>query len=264
LLGLANTQSESALYGVFARGMRTWNQLGRRVKRGEKGIMILATMITKCRQKPEANLPPEESDERKPVLRGFRNVYVWDEAQTEGAALPTLGETTGEVGGYLDRLREFVLARDIQLEYREDIRPALGISYGGRIALLPGQSQAEEFTALVHETTHEFLHHAQRHTDQTVRETEAEAVAFVVARAVGLNASTSVAYIQLYHGDAELLIESLEIVQQTASLILSAIQAEESRPSASHLPNASIFSTGAAPSAAPVVLTMRSLAGQIG
>jgi hypothetical protein len=89
-------------------------------------------------------------------------VYVSDEAQTEGAPLPTLGETTGEVGVYLDRLREFVTARAIGLEYREDIRPALGMSYGGRIALLPGQSKPEEFTALVHETTHEFLHHAHR------------------------------------------------------------------------------------------------------
>jgi hypothetical protein len=227
-------------------GMRTWNQLGRRVKRGEKGIMILAPMIAKRRPKPEETLTPEQNHDRKPVLRGFRHVYVWDEAQTEGAPLPTLGETTGEVGVYLDRLRDFVLARGILLEYREDIRPALGISYGGRIALLPGQSQAEEFTALVHETTHEFLHHAGRHTDQTVRETEAEAVAFVVARAVGLNAYTSVAYIQLYRGDAELLIESLEIVQQTASLILSAIHPEESRASVPQSSNSSIPSTEAA------------------
>jgi antirestriction protein ArdC len=220
-------------------GMRIWNQLGRRVKRGEKGIMILAPMITKYRQKPQEHLATEESDDRKPVLRGFRHVYVWDEAQTEGAALATLGETTGEVGNYLDRLREFVLSRGISLEYREDIRPALGISYGGRIALLPGQSQAEEFTALVHETTHELLHHAGQHTGQTVRETEAEAVAFVVARAVGLNASTSICYIQLYHGDAELLIESLEIVQQTASLILSALHSDEIRTPASQLLNSS-------------------------
>jgi antirestriction protein ArdC len=231
-------------------GMRTWNQLGRRVKRGEKGILILAPMITKHRRQPERNLTPDETAERKPVLRGFRHVYVWDEAQTEGAPLATLGETTGEVGTHLDRLREFVAARGICLEYREDIRPALGISYGGRIALLPGQSKAEEFTALVHETTHEFLHHAERPTDQTVRETEAEAVAFVVARAVGLNASTSVSYIQLYHGDAELLIESLQIVQQTASLILSAIAAQESGASASPLPSSSILSTEAPPSGA--------------
>jgi hypothetical protein len=85
-----------------------------------------------------------------------------------------------------------------------------------------------------------------------VPETEAEAVAFVVAKAIGLNASTSVAYIQLYQGDAELLIESLEIVQQTASLILSAIQPpDELRTSASLSPCSSFPNTEAAPCAAP-------------
>jgi hypothetical protein len=43
-----------------------------------------------------------------------------------------------------------------------------------------------------------------------------------------LNPNTSASYIQLYHGNAELLMESLEMVQQTASVILAAIQTEES------------------------------------
>jgi type IV secretory pathway TrbD component len=187
-------------------GMRTWNELGRRVKRGEKGIAILAPMIGKNRKKREQE--NEETDSNTSALLGFRRVYVWDEAQTEGAPLPTLGETTGEVGEYHDRLREFVSSRGIALEYSEDIAPALGISYGGRIALLPGQTKAEEFAALVHETAHEFLHKAERRTatTKTVRETEAEAVAFVVAKAIGLNANTSASYIQIYHGNAELLM----------------------------------------------------------
>jgi antirestriction protein ArdC len=207
-------------------GMRAWNELGRRVKRGEKGIAILAPMIGKSRKKREET---EDTDTNKTALLGFRRVYVWDEAQTEGAPLPTLGETTGEVGEYLDRLREFVSSRGIALEYSEAIAPALGVSYGGRIALLPGQTKAEEFTALVHESAHEFLHKAERRTKttKTVRETEAEAIAFVVSKAIGLSANTSASYIQLYHGNAELLMESLEMVQQIAGVILSAIQPEE-------------------------------------
>jgi antirestriction protein ArdC len=210
-------------------GIRTWNELGRRVKRGEKGIAILAPMITKNRKKREQS-ETEETDTNKSALLGFRRVYVWDEAQTEGAPLPTLGETTGETGEYHDRLREFVSSRGIALEYSEDIAPALGVSYGGRIALLPGQTKAEEFTVLVHETAHEFLHRAEPRTasSKTLRETDAEAVAFVVAKAIGLNPNTSASYIQLYHGNAELLMESLEIVQQTASVILAAIQTEGS------------------------------------
>ena len=58
-----------------------------------------------------------------------------------------------------------------------------------------------------------------------MRETEAEAVAFVVGKAVGLiNDNASASYIQLYHGNASLLAESLEVIQQTASVILAALE----------------------------------------
>ena len=84
----------------------------------------------------------------------------------------------------------------------------MGVSYGGKIVLLPGQSKAEEFSTLVHELAHEMLHKADRRTTttKTVRETEAEAIAFVVGKAVGLQTGTASAdYIQLYHGNASLL-----------------------------------------------------------
>ena len=70
------------------------------------------------------------------------------------------------------------------------------------------------------------LHRGNRRTLTTkrVRETEAEAVAFVVCKAVGLqNGTSSQDYIQLWHGDANLLRESLEAVQQTAAVILGAV-----------------------------------------
>ena len=114
-----------------------------------------------------------------------------------------------------------------KLAYNENITPALGMSYGGRIALLPGQCKAEEFSTLVHETAYELLHKAERRTatTETVRETEAEAVAFVVGKAVGLlTGSASADYIQLYHGNASLLAGSLEVIQQTASVILAALE----------------------------------------
>jgi hypothetical protein len=59
-------------------GMRTWNELGRRVKRGEKGIAILAPMIAKNRKKDSPKSATEESDPNKSALLGFRRVYVWD------------------------------------------------------------------------------------------------------------------------------------------------------------------------------------------
>ncbi len=54
-------------------------------------------------------------------------------------------------------------------------------------------------------------------------------MAFVVSKAIGLATSTASAdYISLYHGNAALLTESLEAVQQTSSVILAAITVEES------------------------------------
>jgi hypothetical protein len=208
-------------------GMWTWNQLGRRVKKGEKGIAILAPIIAKTRNnKTEI----EGEDSNKPSLLGFRKVYVWDQSQTEGAPLPEMQKVTGEAGVYLDRLREYVIAQGITLEYNESIAPALGAALGTTIRILPGQTQPEEFSTLVHELAHLMLKHSERRTatTKTVRETEAEAIAFVVGKSVGLTTSTASSdYISLYHGNAALLTESLELVQQTSAVILAAIQTEE-------------------------------------
>ena len=58
-----------------------------------------------------------------------------------------------------------------------------------------------------------------------MRESEAVAVAFVVGKAVGLvTGNASADYIQLYHGNASLLAESLEVIQKTASVILAALE----------------------------------------
>ena len=136
-------------------------------------------------------------------------------------------EMSGEVGENRARLISFINKQNIELVFTENIAPALGISYGGRIAILPGRSEAEEFSTLVHELAHEMLEHAKRRTTTTkvVRETEAESIAFVVGKAVGLNTGTASAdYIHLYHGNASLLAESLEVIQQTSAAILAALQ----------------------------------------
>jgi hypothetical protein len=207
-------------------GFWTWKNLGRSVKAGSKGIRILAPIVG-VRRKKDEEAEKDITKQNTRVLLGFRNAYVFDVSQTDGIDLPELREVTGDPGENIDRLAAFLKAQGIQLVYNEKIAPALGMSYGGRIAILPGQSKAEEFSTLVHETAHELLHKAERRTatTKTVRETEAEAVAFVVGKAVGLVAGTASAdYIQLYHGNASLLAESLEVIQQTASVILAALE----------------------------------------
>ncbi len=216
-------------------GIRTWNELGRFVKKGEKGIQILAPIVGHRRSKEAVEQEQGGSQEAKPasVLIGFRAVYVFDYVQTEGTDLPEFEHgVTGEVGDRRERLIAFLDGQNIKLEYNEKIAPALGVSYGGRIALLPGQSKAEEFTTLVHETAHELLHKAERRTmtTATVRETEAEAVAFIVGQAIGLEMGTASSdYIQMYAGNAALLTESLEVIQRTSAVILGAILAEDAK-----------------------------------
>jgi len=213
-------------------GLRTWNSLGRFVLRGEKGIFILAPLVgRKDLQKDAQKDAARTSDAKETVtqLLGFRGVYVFDVSQTEGKDLPALTEVQGDVSGYRERLVSFVEGRGIALNYSEKIGLAKGLSFGGKITLLSGMQPAEEFSTLTHEIAHELLHKGDRRTLTTkqVRETEAEAVAFVVCQAIGLETgSASADYIQLWHGDANLLRESLMAVQQTAAVILGGIAPE--------------------------------------
>jgi hypothetical protein len=135
-------------------GLYAWNQLGRKVRKGERGIRILAPVIGVCRKKG-AEAQKDIRTQNQAVLIGFRSAYVFDVCQTEGKDLPELSErVTGSVGEYRERLLDFIAAQGIRLEFKESIAPALGISYGGRIAILPGQGAAEEFSTLVHELAH--------------------------------------------------------------------------------------------------------------
>lgn len=207
-------------------GMYAWNQLGRRVKKGEKSIRILAPIIG-VRRKSKEEAEKDITKQNVPVLVGFRSTSVFDVSQTEGKELPEMRQIKGDVRENLDLLRAFIQKQGIDLVFTENIAPALGMSYGGRIALMPGQSRAEEFSTLVHEVAHEMLHKAERRTATTkaVRETEAEAIAFVVGKAVGLEPGTASAdYIHLYHGNASLLAESLEVIQKASAVILAALE----------------------------------------
>jgi antirestriction protein ArdC len=203
-------------------GFHAWLKLRRYVRKGEKGIVILAPMVG--RKKSDDRLTEDEQTR----LFGFRAAHVFDVSQTEGEPLPEFATIKGEPKDYTDRLERFVASRSIALEYDSAITPAKGTSSGGKITLLPDLSAAEHFATLAHETAHELLHRGDRRsqTTRTVRETEAEAVAFVVCEAIGLDTNTASAdYIGLYSGDKATLAESLHFIQSTAAVILTAITA---------------------------------------
>jgi antirestriction protein ArdC len=209
-------------------GFHTWHKLGRHVRKGEKGIAIFAPVL---RQKREPENGTEHSVEE--VLLGYRTAAVFDVSQTEGKALPSIAKVHGDARRYGDRLAAYALSLGIRLEYSESIRPAHGISEGGKITLLPDLSSAERTAVLAHELAHEILHHQPRRaaTTETVRETEAEAVAYVVCQAIGLETGTAAAdYIQLHRGDAKLLLESLNYVRLAAGRILDGILEDRSLP----------------------------------
>jgi antirestriction protein ArdC len=213
-------------------GFHAWLAFGRHVRKGEKGIAILAPIIRKY--KAEAD-QPEGRSSIEPIrhLVGFRSAYVFDIAQTEGQDLPEFATVHGNPAQYLEHLKALTASHSITLDYDASIAPAKGVSQGGRVTLMPDLPAAEEFSTLVHELAHEKLHHTDRRADttKTIRETEAEAVAFVVCQAIGLDAKTAAAdYIKLYNGDRATLSASLQFIQSTATEILTALEVNTQSP----------------------------------
>jgi len=208
-------------------GFRAWQRLGRHVKKGEHGIAIMAPIV--CRRRAEADDSDESDNTDDELVTTFKTAYVFDISQTEGKPLPEFARAQGDPGGCLERLEGFVAERGIRLERHESLRMAEGVSTGGTILLKASLAPAEEFSVLVHELSHEMLHQhpADRPKEKTVREAEAEAVAYVVCQGIGLDVNTASSdYIQLYDGDKKTLMQSLERIQRTAAEILEVVAAE--------------------------------------
>jgi hypothetical protein len=197
-------------------GYGTWQRMGRHVRRGEKAIRILAPIVW---------TDPDDKEGRARIV-AFKTACVFDVSQTEGRPLPAFAAVGGNPGAHLARLKGFAQTLGISLEYSDETGGADGMSLGGRIVLKAGLSPAEEFAVLAHEIAHELLHVKagfQSH-EKTVRETEAEAVAFVVCQAIDLETNTAASdYIQLYRGDKDTLLASLEHIQQAAATIIKGV-----------------------------------------
>ena len=66
-------------------GLYTWNQLGRQVKKGERGIRILVPIVG-VRRKPEEEVEKDITEQNRPMLVGFRNAYVFDPKDPENSS----------------------------------------------------------------------------------------------------------------------------------------------------------------------------------
>lgn len=206
-------------------GFWTWKKLGRYVKKGEKGIAIMAPIIAK------RTIEQYDKERKEQILLAFKPAYVFDISQTEGKQLPEHSIVKGDPAQYTKRLKEHIHDKGIELDYSDRTSLAEGYSTGGKIILRKSLEGAQEFSVMVHEFAHEMLHKDRTSLqNKRIVETEAEAVAFVVCHAIGLDVNTASSdYIQLYDGDRNTLMSSLERIQRTASGILNAVTADKER-----------------------------------
>ena len=212
-------------------GYRTWQGLGRQVRQGEKGILIVAPIVKRGSKAEGGNESAESRATEEKKLVAFRGAHVFDISQTEGRPLVEFAKVEGNPSYHLQRLRALISGQGIDLAYSDSLGSAYGLSCGGRILIRSGLGPAEEFAVLVHELSHEMLHKQEQDgqkISRKIREVEAEAVAFVVSQAVGLECGTAASdYIQLYDGKKEMLMASLERIQATAREIIKAVMAAD-------------------------------------
>lgn len=90
--------------------------------KGQKGIRILAPNIG-IKRKRDEDAEKDLTKQNTRVLVGFRNAYVFDVSQTEGADLPAMHEVYGDVGENHDRLVFFIERQGIELVFTEKIAP---------------------------------------------------------------------------------------------------------------------------------------------
>jgi antirestriction protein ArdC len=210
-------------------GYRTWQSLGRQVRKGEKGIAVIAPVSYRTTPEDEGNGEDEGSPgERR--IQGWKVEHVFDISQTEGEPLPdvvpALVEGEGPAGLW-DALAEQVAAEGFDL-VRED--PGGG-AFGSmtrsevRVRVRPGLPEAQACKTLGHELAHVLLGHGSEScTDpRSRREVEAESVAFVVMTAAGLldTSGYSFPYVAGWaNGDLEAIEQTAETVIRTARAIV--------------------------------------------
>lgn len=228
---------------TYVCGMKTWNELNRRVNKNEPGIMILAPTKRKAEvneQVYDAENHPVIGEDGKPLTekvvreyQSFRPVYVWDYGQTSGEPLPSLVHNLTDTVDGFDELKKILI----------DVSPvpvsfdAVNGSANGyfspveqKIVIREGLSELQTIKTLVHEIGHAAMGHGSKEDkwDRESKEVMAESVAFWVTSMLGLDTSDySFGYISGWSKDKEVseLKENLEIIKSTADQITRNIEA---------------------------------------
>ena len=236
--------------GQLVAGYNKWrDDFHRNVKRGEKGIKILAPAPYKVKKEvpklDEQGQPVIDKDgnpvtEKKEIqVPAFKIVSVFDVSQTEGEPLPSIGvdELAGNVEQYEDFFKALEQTSPVPMAF-EDIP---GGSHGyyhlidKRIAIQENMSELQTLKTAIHEIAHAKLHaidpeapvteQADR-PDSRTREVQAESVAYAVCQHYGLDTSDySFGYVAGWSSGKDLkeLRASLETIRATAHELITTI-----------------------------------------
>lgn len=206
-------------------GFNAWKDNGRHVRKGEKGIRILAP----CFRKVEDKETGEES--RKLVF--FRTVSVFDVSQTDGEEIPApCQKLEGGDQGLFDALKGCSERSGVPVRLEAVSGSANGYydCVGKFIAIEETNSVAQQTKTLAHEIAHSILHNDLSRDEQSRsdRELEAESVAFVVCAHFGLDSSDySFGYVANWKGDGakEGIKKSAKRIADAAKKIIEAVEA---------------------------------------
>ena len=236
-------------------GFNKWkNQFSRTVKKGEKGIKIIAPTPYKIKEQrekidPQTKAPmldgngKVQTEEVEKQIPMFRVVSVFDVLQTEGEPLPTLAT---DLTGNVEQFEIFIEALQrsapvpIAFEQMADDTDGYYHSMEKRIAIREGMSQVQTISATIHEIAHSKLHNREQQeqveTDETAlpipkksratEEVEAESISFAVCNYYGIETGeNSLGYIANWSKGKELkeLKSSLETINKTSSQLITDI-----------------------------------------
>jgi hypothetical protein len=237
---------------VRVAGFNTWKDLGRWVKKGEKGIAILAPVMPprskatcpgcgaevsrKARYCPECGQGLDTTsgiDIEQP--RYFRVVHVFDLNQTEGDELPEfeVPVLTGEANEELfTDLLSHMKRKGVSVEFnsRPDMDPGIkGFYSQAGIWVRPEEPRAQQLKTLLHEISH-YYSEGVFHIPRQDAETIAESAAFVVGTHFGFDTGVrSFPYVALWAKDKKVLENNLGAIRKVSTTIIEALEETKTR-----------------------------------
>jgi hypothetical protein len=222
-------------------GFTTWKDLHRWVKKGEKGIAILAPcMPSKSKKTVPAETTEtghnedEEAEELRPLF--FKVVYVFDVSQTEGKPLPEFevpvltGEANEPLFTQILRLSQ-LQGLAVSFESRPDQDPDIKGMYSGKaVWVRPEESRAQQLKTLLHEMAHYYSEGVFR-IPRRDAETIAESVAFTIGAHFGFDTGTrSFPYVALWSKDKKVLEENLAAIRKVSARIFEGLEQVQNKP----------------------------------